>query len=125
VHWRQYRRNAHPTILRWAPWKETLKQGRGLLWLEMHSLYAPIDQLYMSNPMPTEQFVGISRELEDITTSPETPERDSRGQGSPDDHQHADLFGQMMERVRTLEHEHGQIIKQTNLLQRYGPPAAT
>ncbi|KAI0252308.1 CHAT domain-containing protein [Lactifluus subvellereus] len=96
---------------------ETLEQGRALLWSEMRGLRTQIDQLRASDDVTlVERYVAISRELEDITTSAEAPEMDPRDHVPQDDHQHADSFGRMTKRLRTLERERGEIIDQIRTL---------
>lgn len=107
---------------------ESLERGRALLWSEMRGLRTPMDQLRVNGrvgKMLAERFLAISKELEDIATSahaqvsPETKSDDTRDAGSADDvegHSRLDTFGQMMENVRRLERERGEMIDQIRLL---------
>ena len=90
---------------------QVLEQGRALLWSEMRGLRTPMDQLRASeHAILAERFVTISNKLEKIATSaqpsPETESTDAPGSGE------LDVFGQMMENVRRLERERGEIIDQ-------------
>ncbi|KAH9952647.1 CHAT domain-containing protein [Russula dissimulans] len=89
---------------------EILERGRALLWSEMRSLRTPIDQLCASGHATlAEQFVVVSEQPENITTSTQVPGRgvEARGAATLDDHHshsRPDVFGQMMENVHMLEH---------------------
>ena len=94
---------------------EILEQGRALLWSEMRGLRTPIDQLRASDHVIlAERFVAISSELENIATSaqpsPEPKSAVAPGRGE------LDAFGQMMENVRRLGRERGEIIDQIRRL---------
>lgn len=98
---------------------EILEQGRALLWSEMRGLRTPMDQLRASeHAILAERFATISSELENIATSaqpsPETRSADAPGSGE------LDAFGQVMENVRRLERERGEIIDQIRRLPGFG-----
>ncbi|KAH9953264.1 CHAT domain-containing protein, partial [Russula dissimulans] len=101
---------------------EILERGRALLWSEMRGLRTPIDQLRASGHATlAEQFVVVSEQLENITTSTQVPGRgvEARGAATLDDHHshsRPDVFGQMMETVHMLERKRGEIIDQIRLL---------
>ncbi|KAI0297050.1 CHAT domain-containing protein [Multifurca ochricompacta] len=90
---------------------ESLERGRALLWSEMRGLRTSMDQLRASdNASLADRFMVISQELENITTSKEVLELQSRGDAQPDDHHGPDEFGEIMARVRMLERERGEIV---------------
>ncbi|EJC98917.1 uncharacterized protein FOMMEDRAFT_94828, partial [Fomitiporia mediterranea MF3/22] len=52
---------------------ELLEQGRALLWSQMRGFRTPLDQLAEVNKELVDSFRSVSRQLEDLATSSETP----------------------------------------------------
>jgi CHAT domain-containing protein len=106
---------------------ECLERGRALLWSEMRGLRIPMDQLRESGHTAAalaERFVAVSEELENIATSGQAQTSaqisqldNPRDSGATDGgYGHLDGFGQMMDNVRRLERERGEIIDKIRLV---------
>ncbi|KAI0248460.1 CHAT domain-containing protein [Lactifluus subvellereus] len=81
---------------------ETLEQGRALLWSEMRGLRTSIDRLSVANPALATKLAIINRDLETLTMS--IPIEGNRGTdgSSAQGEGGIDMFGQLLEKQRTL-----------------------
>ena len=93
---------------------ETLEQGRGFLWSEMHGLRTLINHLCRVDPLLARKFAALNGDLKALTTSV-SPIVWSKA-GGVNDSEEMDPFGCVMVKQRNLFDKRNSIIMQIRLL---------